>query len=161
LEDLRLAEELEQLVIFRLGKEEFGIEVSFVNSVIRMREITRIPRAPHFLEGVINLRGQITAIIDLRKHFGLESKAYDDKTRILVLEFGDIKVGLIVDAVYEVVRLPKENIEPPPSVLESQLGQHHVKGVGKHDDRLIIIIDVESLLTRKEIESVEKIEETS
>jgi len=137
-----MSDEEEQLVVLRLGNEEFGIPVQFVTSIIRMQPITRIPRAPQFLEGVINLRGQITAIVDLRKRFGMETKEADSATRIVVLTVEDITVGLIVDAVYEVLRIPQEEI-----------------GVGKVEDRLIIIMDVKGLLTKKEIETMEKLEE--
>jgi purine-binding chemotaxis protein CheW len=153
-----MAEEEEQLVVLRLGTEEFGIPVHFVTSIIRIQPITRIPRAPHFLEGVINLRGQITAIVDLRKRFGMEPKEADNATRIVVLTVEDITVGLIVDAVYEVLRIPLEEIGPPPSVLQTSGEAHYVEGVGKVGDRLIIIMDVKGLLTRKEIETVEKLE---
>jgi purine-binding chemotaxis protein CheW len=153
-----MADEEVQLVVLRLGNEEFGIPVQFVTSIIRMQPVTRIPRAPHFLEGVINLRGQITAIVDLRKRFGLETKAADSATRIVVLTVEDIVVGLVVDAVYEVLRIPNSEIGPPPSVLTSSGEAHYVQGVGKVEDRLIIIMDVRSLLTKKEIETVERIE---
>ena len=148
----------EQLVVLRLGNEEFGIPVQFVTSIIRVQPITRIPRAPHFLEGVINLRGQITAIVDLRKRFGMETKEADNSTRIVVLTVDDITVGLIVDAVYEVLRIPLEDIGPPPSVLQTSGESHYVQGVGKVEERLIIIMDVKGLLTKKEIETVEKLE---
>jgi len=148
----------EQLVILRLGSEEFGIPVQYVTSIIGVQPITRIPRAPHFLEGVINLRGQITAIVDLRKRFKMEPKVADKATRIVVLQIEDIVVGLIVDAVYEVLRIPTKDIGAAPSVLQSESEARYVSGVGKYGDRLIIIMDVRELLTKREIESVEKLE---
>lgn len=153
-----MVDEMEQLVVLRLGNEEFGIPVMYVTSIIMMQSITRIPRSPHFLEGVINLRGQITAIIDLRKRFGMETKEADKATRIVVLTFEDIVVGLIVDAVYDVLRIPIEDIGPTPSVLQTSGEEHYVSGVAKVDERLIIMMDVKGLLTKKEIESVEQLE---
>ena len=148
----------EQLVILRLGTEEFGIPVQYVTSIIGMQPITRIPRAPSFLEGVINLRGQITAIVDLRKRFRMETKVHDKATRLVVMTIEDIVVGLIVDAVYEVLRIPRTEIGAAPSVLQSESESRYVAGVGKVGERLIIIMDVRELLTKREIESVEKIE---
>jgi purine-binding chemotaxis protein CheW len=148
----------EQLVIMKLGTEEFGIPVQYVTSIIGMQPITRIPRAPTFLEGVINLRGQITAIVDLRKRFRMEIKPHDKATRIVVMTVEDIVVGLIVDAVYEVLRIQKKDIGAAPSVLQNEAESKYVTGVGKVGDRLIIIMDVRELLTKREIETVEKIE---
>jgi purine-binding chemotaxis protein CheW len=148
----------EQLVIMKLGSEEFGIPVQYVTSIIGMQPITRIPRAPTFLEGVINLRGQITAIVDLRKRFRMEIKPHDKATRIVVMTVEDIVVGLIVDAVYEVLRIQKKDIGAAPSVLQNEAESKYVTGVGKVGDRLIIIMDVRELLTKREIETVEKIE---
>jgi len=148
----------EQLVILKLGSEEFGIPVQYVTSIIGMQPITRIPRAPSFLEGVINLRGQITAIVDLRKRFRMDLKTHDKATRIVVMTVEDIVVGLIVDAVYEVLRIPKKDIGTAPSVLQNETESKYVTGVGKVGDRLIIIMDVRELLTKREIETLEKIE---
>lgn len=147
-----------QLVIFRLATEEFGVEVVNVKEIIKLMPITRIPRAPHFLEGVINLRGQITAVVDLRKRFSVETKAPDDNTRIIVLVFGDVSVGVIVDAVYEVLRIPEKDIEPPPPVLGEGTESHYVKGVGKVGDRLILLLDAPGLFTRREVDTVDSIE---
>ena len=148
----------EQLVILKLGSEEFGIPVQYVTSIIGMQPITRIPRAPSFLEGVINLRGQITAIVDLRKRFRMDLKTHDKATRIVVMTVEDIVVGLIVDAVYEVLRIPLKDIGAAPRVLQNETESQYVTGVGKVGDRLIIIMDVRELLTKREIETLEKIE---
>jgi purine-binding chemotaxis protein CheW len=148
----------EQLVILKLGSEEFGIPVQYVTSIIGMQPITRIPRAPSFLEGVINLRGQITAIVDLRKRFRMDLKVHDKATRIVVMTVEDIVVGLIVDAVYEVLRIAKKDIGAAPSVLQNETESKYVTGVGKVGERLIIIMDVRELLTKREIETLEKIE---
>lgn len=153
-----MAEDEMQLVVLKLGDEEFGIPVQYSTGIIRMQPITRIPNAPPFLEGVINLRGQITAIIDLRKKFGMKPKEPDNATRIVVLTFEDVVVGLIVDAVYEVLRIPVEDVGSPLGELQTTSEMQFIKGVGKVGDRLIIIMDVQGLLTKREIESVEQIE---
>ena len=150
--------EIEQVVVFKLGEEEYGVNVTFVKEIDRVQAITRVPRAPDFLEGVINLRGHIIAIIDLRKRFALEPKAYDKKTRIMVLEFADILVGIVVDSVQDVVRVPVEDIEATPEVVAQQLEGNFLKGVAKLDERLVMLLDVQDLLTKKEIETLEGLE---
>lgn len=148
-EGVRKDEELLQLVTFSIGEEEFGVEILKVQEIIRMLEITRVPKAPDFVEGVINLRGKVIPVIDLRLRFGLQAKDHDKKTRIIVIEINHMIVGFVVDSVSEVLRIPAGTIEPPPPVI-SGLDSEYISGVGKLDDRLLIMLDLNRLLSREE-----------
>jgi purine-binding chemotaxis protein CheW len=148
-EDVRKDEELLQLVTFSIGDEEFGVEILKVQEIIRMLEITRVPKAPDFVEGVINLRGKVIPVIDLRLRFGLQAKGHDKKTRIIVIEINKMIVGFVVDSVSEVLRIPASTIEPPPPVI-SGLDSEYISGVGKLDDRLLIMLDLNRLLSKEE-----------
>ncbi len=148
-EDVRKDEQLLQLVTFSIGEEEFGVEILKVQEIIRMLEITRVPKAPDFVEGVINLRGKVIPVIDLRLRFGLQAKGHDKKTRIIVIEINQMIVGFVVDSVSEVLRIPAGTIEPPPPVI-SGLDSEYISGVGKLDDRLLIMLDLNRLLSKEE-----------
>jgi len=150
-------EQWEQLVVFDLGHEYYGVDISAVNTIIRMQEITRIPRTPEFVEGVINLRGSIIPVIDLRKRFGLTVGDTTKASRIVVVEAAGQMIGMIVDAVAETLRLPANAIEPPSPVVTT-VDSAYVRGVGKQDSRLVILIDLEKVMTAKEFESLGKLE---
>jgi purine-binding chemotaxis protein CheW len=135
-----------QLVIFQLGREEFAVEVTQVREIIRMQDITRMPKAPSFVEGIINLRGQIIAVLDLAQRLSLEAAERGPETRIIVVEAGDVKVGMIVDSVSEVMRINEDEVEPSPAVEAVYL-----KGVVKQDNRLIILLDLTRILATEEM----------
>ncbi|WP_027183348.1 chemotaxis protein CheW [Desulfovibrio inopinatus] len=141
--------ELMQLVTFSIGEEEFGVDILKVQEIIRMMEITKVPRAPDFVEGVINLRGKVIPIIDLRKRFGLSSRDHDKHTRMIVIEINNMIVGFVVDSVSEVLRIPSSTVEPPPPVV-SGLESEYISGVGKLEDRLLILLDLDRLLSSEE-----------
>ncbi|TVM15859.1 chemotaxis protein CheW [Oceanidesulfovibrio indonesiensis] len=141
--------ELIQLVTFSIGEEEFGVDILKVQEIIRTMEITKVPRAPHFVEGVINLRGKVIPIIDLRKRFGLSSREHDKHTRIIVIEINNMIVGFVVDSVSEVLRIPASTVEPPPPVVAG-LESEYISGVGKLEDRLLILLDLDRLLSGEE-----------
>ena len=138
-----------QLVTFTIGEEEFGVNILQVQEIIRMLDITKVPKAPEFVEGVINLRGKVIPIIDLRKRFGMSPKVRDKSSRIIVVELDNTVVGFIVDAVLEVLRLPAATVEPPPPAVAG-LDAEYISGVGKLDDRLLILLDLNRLLSRDE-----------
>lgn len=138
-----------QLVTFGLAEEEFGLDILGVKEIIRMTEITRVPKAPEFVEGVINLRGRVIPIIDLRKRFNLSSREHDKDTRIIVVEIQSVTVGFVVDSVSEVLRIPADTVEPPPQVV-SGVEAESIKGVGKLDERLLILLDVSRILSTME-----------
>jgi purine-binding chemotaxis protein CheW len=145
--------ELMQLVTFSIGEEEFGVDILKVQEIIRMMEITKVPRAPEFVEGVINLRGKVIPIIDLRRRFGLSARGHDKHTRIIVIEINNMIVGFVVDSVSEVLRIPSSTVEPPPPVV-SGMESEYISGVGKLEDRLLILLDLDRLLSREETVSL-------
>jgi len=138
-----------QLVTFNISNEEFGIEILKVQEIIRLMEITRVPRAPDFVEGVINLRGKVIPIVDLRRKFGMAAHPHDSQTRIVVVDLSGTIVGFIVDSVSEVLRIDSSTVEPPPQIV-SGVDSEYISGVGKLDDRLLILIDLDKLLSREE-----------
>ncbi|WP_457554570.1 chemotaxis protein CheW [Candidatus Pyrohabitans sp.] len=142
-----------KLVVFRLGDEEYAAEVSQVREIIRMEKITRLPRAPDFVEGIINLRGQLTTVISLRRLFGLQEGSTPG-ARIIVLDQEE-PTGIVVDAVTEVLSLPLENIDKPERVFGADT--RFIKGVGKLNDRLIIILDLSRILSPDELENVSEL----
>lgn len=138
------------LVGFRIGRETFGVPISLVHEIVRVPEITPVPDAPDYIEGVINLRGRIISIIDLRKRFKEQHITATKKNRILVAEIDHRFVGLVVDAASEVLKVPDTEVEPPPSIFaEDDL--HYVTGVGKLKDRLIILVDLHKILGKGEL----------
>lgn len=147
------AREVLQLVTFRLGKEEFSLDILSVQEIIRHMELTRVPKTPDFVDGVINLRGKVIPVLDLRKRFGLGSDEMTNETRIIVVEVANKTVGLKVDAVSEVLRLPADRVEAPPEMVTG-VESEYIKGVGKLDGRLLILLDVEKVLSRNEKEAL-------
>ena len=145
--------DLLQLVGFRLGNEEYGIDILKVQEINRIADITRIPQSPDFVEGVINLRGNVIPIINLRKRFNMPEREHDRQTRIVVGEIEGRTVGLVVDAVSEVLRLPADTIEPAPKLVSK--GQaDYITGVGKLEDRLLMLLDIDKILTGPDKEKV-------
>lgn len=140
----RVGRELTQLVSFHVGGEEFGLEILRVQEIIRIQQLTRVPNSPEFVDGVINLRGKVIPVIALRKRFGLEEAANDKQTRIVVVEVKGTILGFIVDSVSEVLRIPADTIEPPPRL--GKVEREYVSGVGKLDNRLLILLDLDRLL---------------
>lgn len=146
----------EQLVVFTLGDESYGVSIEAVNTIIRLPDITRVPHTPAFVEGVINLRGVIVPVIDLRKRFQLEATQATKATRVVVVEHSGMLVGMVVDAVTETLRLSSMNIEPlSPMVLS--VDSQYLRGVGKLGERLIILLALENVLVREETEALEEL----
>ncbi|EPR43593.1 CheW protein [Desulfovibrio sp. X2] len=141
---------IRQLVTFSLGEEEFAIDILKVQEIIRMVAITKVPKAPSFVEGVINLRGKVIPVVDLRKRFGMADHNHDKDTRIMVVEICAMIIGFVVDAVSEVLRIPQDTIEPPPPVVAG-IESEYISGVGKLSDRLLILLDLDRLLSGDEV----------
>ncbi len=146
-----------QLVTFKLGTEEFGVDILKVQEINKMMNITKIPNAPAFIEGVINLRGKIIPIVDLRKRLGFKEQPYDKSTRIIVVELEGLVLGFIVDSVSEVLRIPENTIEPPPSMVAG-IESEYIEGVGKLDDRLLILLELKKVFSSPERKDIENIE---
>lgn len=140
-----------KLIVFQLKEKEYAIPVNQVRSIEKVQHITRVPRTACFVKGVINLRGVVTPIINLRSRFDLEETAYTDHTRVIITVLHDMEVGLIVDSANDVIDVPASSIEPPPEVVGAKEADY-VKGVTKIGKRLLILIDLEKVLNSYELE---------
>ncbi|RKY00982.1 chemotaxis protein CheW [Candidatus Poribacteria bacterium] len=144
-----------QFVSFKLGEEKYGIDILSVKEIIRMQPVTRVPNTPEYVRGVINLRGEIIPIVDLRKKLGIPPTE-DKSNRIIVVEHQDKKVGFIVDSVSEVLRVEEDSIEPPPSMM--RIDSRYISGIAKLDGEFMIVLDLNRLLEEElETAQLEKI----
>ncbi|VVB55455.1 CheW-like domain protein [uncultured archaeon] len=146
-----------QLVVFNIGPDEFGVEIMNVQEIIRITNITKIPQASGYVKGIINLRGRIIVVINLNVIMGMESKQQNENTRIIVADIGDTVMGFVVDSVSEVIRLPESSVEPAPAVIANKIGTEYVRGVGKMEDRLLILLDLDKILSVKELHNINSI----
>jgi purine-binding chemotaxis protein CheW len=135
-----------QLVSFTVGKELFAVDILSVQEINRMLELTKVPQSPEGIEGVINLRGRIIPVLDLRNQFGIDPSELDENTRIIVVEVQGNTIGFIVDSVHEVLRINKSIIEATPQ-MNSSIDSSYVAGVAKLDDDLLILLDLDNLLS--------------
>ncbi len=149
--------EIIQLVSFRIDNEEYGVDILKVQEINRMLEITKVPNAPDFIEGVVNLRGKIIPVVNLRKRLNMETIEASSTTRIIVVEVLETTVGFIVDEVHEVLRIPTNITEAPPSIVAGTRSEF-IKSVAKLDDRLLILLDLEKILRLEEIKELENME---
>ena len=160
-----------QLVTFKLGRETFSVNVNQVREIGKVEEITHVPKMPEFIEGVMNLRGQITTVIDLRRRFGIATSSPNanatttananstantrsNQERIIVVEIGDNQLGIIVDAVQDVMRISPEHISPPPKMISSNVNARFLTGICKLPNQLIMLLDLSKVLSEEEIEHV-------
>ncbi len=141
---------------FTLGNEDYGVGILKVREIIGMMEITAVPHTPPYVKGVINLRGRVIPVIELRSKFGLESREYDERTCIIVVEVQSatetVQVGMIVDSVSEVLTIPDEDIEPPPAFGTSGLDSANILGMGKVKGQVKILLDVDRVVSREELQ---------
>jgi len=144
-----------QVVIFGLGNEEYGVDISSLREIIRMVDITRIPKLPDFIEGVINLRGQTTTVIDLRKRFDMDP-ALTASARMIIVDLKGESIGMIVDSVSEVKSISLDDIDQVPSIKETRT-QDYLKGICKLGERIIILLDHEKILSELELAQTEKV----
>lgn len=145
-----------QCVIFSLENEHYGVDIFQVREIIRVPPVTHIPGAPEYVQGVINLRGGVIPIIDLRKRFGMAAHAGDDDRRIVVVELGAQTVGMVVDGVSEVLEIDAAQIEPPSPFIVS-VHSHAIQGIAKKSETLIILLDLEALLSGQEKEQLKQL----
>ncbi len=150
----RQSEEILQLVSFSLGDEEFGLNILKVQEINRMTGITRVPNTPPFVSGVINLRGKVIPIVDLRIRFGLNGRNDEKETRIIVVELEKRVVGFVVDSVREVLRIPTSVMEPPPPMVAG-IGSDYLTAVCKLEDRLLILLDLDKVLGLNEQQTID------
>lgn len=144
----------QQLVVFQVGAELYGVQIARVQEIIRLQAITRVPRAPTFVEGVINLRGKVIPVIDLRRRFGLCVSEHTRASRIVVVEISRQVVGIIVDGVSEVLRVSPSAVEPPSPVVAG-VDSQYLHGIAKLDDRLVILLDLDRVLVQEELRALE------
>ena len=143
----------DKFLTFHIADEEFAIPIGHVIEIVGIQKITEVPDMPDFVKGVINLRGKVIPVMDVRLRFHLPSVAYDDRTCVIVVSVGNVTIGLVVDTVSEVVSIPESNISPPPRFSSATSGRY-VSGMGKIGDAVKIIIDAEKLLRDDELASL-------
>lgn len=146
-----------QLVTFTVGGEEFGLDVFAVHEILRWEPVTPVPRAPAFVEGVLDVRGALVPVVDLRRRFEVRAADADEETRIVVVQFGQERLGLVVDTVTEVLRTPETSVLPPPEYIRG-LAAEFVRGIVRQDGRLIILIDLDRILSSEERIALERTE---
>lgn len=135
----------DKFLTFIVNGEEFGIEIRHVTEIIGIQNITEVPDMPHYIKGVINLRGKVIPVMDVRLRFGVAEREYDDRTCIIVINIDEQSVGMIVDRVSEVLDIPKNDVEPPPKVKRGE-SSRFIKGMGKVDERVKILLNEYQLL---------------
>jgi purine-binding chemotaxis protein CheW len=139
----------QQLVVFDLASEAYGVDIGAVREIIRLQDITKVPRTPDFVEGVINLRGKVIPVVDLRKRFMVPVAEQTDDNRIVVVDIGGEDIGVVVDAVTEVLRILSDSVEPPSSVITTK-DSDYLMGICKLESRMIILLDLERVLSDEE-----------
>lgn len=147
--------ETAHLVCFRVGKETFGVDIFSVREIVKAQEITSVPGTADYVLGIINLRGKIISVVDLAERLGLGRAKIERASRILVVDLDGFTVGFLVDAATEVLKLPRESIDPAPEDLNHTIHDDYLEGVGKLDDRLVIILNLSYLLSERDTESIE------
>lgn len=149
----------DKYLIFSIGNEYYGIDIKYVIEIIGMEPITEVPELPDYIKGVINLRGKIIPVMDVRLKFKKQSKEYDDRTCIIVVDIENISIGLIIDRVLEVVNIEENNISPPPRINSNRDNSNkYIKGIGKIQNEVRLLIDCNKLLEEDEIEELKNSE---
>ena len=143
----------DKFLTFSLGNEFYGIEIKYVTEIVGMQPITEVPELPVYIRGIINLRGKIIPVMDVRLRFKKSPRDYNDRTCIIVIDIKDISIGLIIDSVSEVLSIPEGDIVPPPEVSKG-LTNRYIKGIGKVGSDVKLILDCDKLLNDEETESI-------
>ncbi len=138
-----------QYVIFNLGNEEYGVDIMKVKEISEFKESTKVPNAPYFVDGIINLRGEIIPIVNLKKRFNIDNNDVDSDTRIIVINLNERNVGFVVDEASQVLRINDNDIDPAPEIIAG-IERQYITGVGKVDEKIIILLDLEKILTDEE-----------
>ncbi|MDD4833971.1 MAG: chemotaxis protein CheW [Lutispora sp.] len=145
-----------QFVVFKLGKEEYGVDIMQVKEIVSYKEPVKVPNTPNFIEGIINLRSEIKPIVNLKKRFNIHGESINEETRIIVMNIDSKQVGFIVDDASEVITISDDNIEAAPDIIAG-VDRRYITGIGKVNDRILILLDLDKLFSVKEIESLEAI----
>lgn len=146
-----------KVIVFSLGSEEYGVEVDKVKTIERMLPITRVPKTYDFIKGVINLRGVVVPVIDLRGRFGLEETEYTDNTRIVIVAIKDLEVGMIVDSANDVIDINQADIQDPPEIVGGVRAKY-LRGIARRDGRLLVLLNLEEVLNKNELIKLEELE---
>ncbi len=142
---------------FILGEEEYGLDIVKVREIIKIMDITHVPRTPGYFKGVVNLRGKVIPVMDLRLKFGMDAAEYTQETCIIVVEMGSRQMGVIVDTVSEVLDIGDKDIEPPPS-FGKQIDTHFLLGMGKVKEKVEILLDIEKVMSGQDVETLSELE---
>ncbi len=153
------AEEIEkdQYLVFKIGSQEFAIQAARVQEISRFVHTTHVPTAPAYIEGILNLRGQLATVINFRSKFGIGHKEPDEDTRIIIVEHGGFPIGVLVDSVEEVIRVPDEKVRQLPDAAATTVSRDYITGVGMLEERLIVVLDADKMLTKSELEDAARI----
>lgn len=156
------AEEIEkdQYLVFTSQSQEFGIQAMRVHEISAPTGITKIPNTPPYFEGIMNLRGRLVSVVDFRKKFRFEFKGHDEDTRTVIVECGGYPTGVIVDSVEEVIKIPDEKVQRLPEDVATSISQEYITGVGMLDNRLIILLDIDKVLSKSDLSELEKARQT-
>jgi purine-binding chemotaxis protein CheW len=155
------SEEPLQLVVFELSGEEFGVDIMQVSEIMSIPKITRVPQAPECVKGLINLRGKIIVVIDLNRRLGFSPRERDSLSRIIIVEVGDTTIGMLVNSVNGVLKLPLSSIEPTPDMIKSKINSEYLTGVGKVGNRLLILLNLARVLGEEEIDELKQLSTSS
>lgn len=147
-----------KVIVFALANEEYGIEVEKVKTIERMMPMTRVPKTYEFVKGVINLRGVVVPVIDLRGRFGLPESEYTDNTRIVIISVNDMEVGMIVDSANDVIDVDSDEIQDPPEIVGGVRAKY-LRGVARVGERLLVLLNLKEVLSKSEIIKLEELEE--
>jgi purine-binding chemotaxis protein CheW len=156
-DDDDLEQQADKFLMFKLGEEEYGIDITRITAIEELPQITAIPDMPIFMKGVINLRGKVIPAVDLRLRFGIEERAYDDRTCIIIVSLESNTVGLIVDIVSEVHEIEKADIGPPPAFKNKSGKEQYIAGLAKKDEEVKIILDVHKIVSEEDKALIDKI----
>ena len=146
----------DKYLLFKLGNEVYGINIMTVTDIIELQKITEVPDMPEYIRGVINLRGQVIPVMDLRLRFTMEFREYDDRTCIIIVNIEDQPIGFIVDTVSEVEDIPEKNIDPAPEFKGGAAREHYIAGLGKVNNEVKILLDVKRIVKQEELESMKE-----
>jgi len=149
-EDDELTDKSDKFLLFNLGNEEYGIDIALITAIEELQQITAIPDMPGFVKGVINLRGKVIPVVDLRLRFDMEEREYDDRTCIVMVNSENNTIGLIVDMVSEVEAIDKEDVGPPPPFKNASGNDLYIAGLAKNDDKVRIILDVGRIISNED-----------
>lgn len=152
---MKETEDIRQLVTFGLGSEEFGIEILSVQEIIRLPEITKVPQAPSYMEGVVNIRGSIVPVMNLRGRIDMERKDNSRETRVIVVSINEQIVGFIVDSVNEVLRISNDIVEPSPDMVQG-VDTEYIVGIAKVEKRLVVLLDFEKIFSTNELKKIKQ-----